>query len=63
MPDSLPTGSIPLSVPKPENVLPRVQSRLAMIGEDEPCKPLWMSICNAQCPALADDRHGRCWPR
>jgi 3-(3-hydroxy-phenyl)propionate hydroxylase len=32
----------PLEAVKPENVLPRVQSHLSMIGEDEPWEPLWI---------------------
>ncbi|MCW5652217.1 FAD-dependent monooxygenase [Hydrogenophaga sp.] len=44
---------------KPENVLPRVQSHLRMIGEEEPWKPLWISIYNAKCLTLPDYRHGR----
>ena len=37
---------------KPENVLPRVQSHLDMIGETAPWKPLWISIYNAKCLTL-----------
>jgi 3-(3-hydroxy-phenyl)propionate hydroxylase len=33
----------PIEAVKPENVLPRVQSHLDMIGETEPWKPLWIS--------------------
>ncbi|WP_354685392.1 FAD-dependent oxidoreductase [Cupriavidus necator] len=44
---------------KPENVLPRVQSHLDMIGETEPWQPLWISIYNAKCLTLQDYRHGR----
>lgn len=44
---------------KPENVLPRVQSHLAMIGENEPWEPLWISIYNAKCLTLRDYRQGR----
>ncbi len=49
----------PLEAVKPENVLPRVQSHLAMIGEDEPWEPLWISIYNAKCLTLPSYRHGR----
>jgi 3-(3-hydroxy-phenyl)propionate hydroxylase len=49
----------PAEAVKPENVLPRVRSHLAMIGEDEPWEPLWISIYNAKCLTLADYRHGR----
>jgi 3-(3-hydroxy-phenyl)propionate hydroxylase len=44
---------------KPENVLPRVRSHLAMIGENEPWEPLWISIYNAKCLTLRDYRQGR----
>lgn len=44
---------------KPENVLPRVQSHLDMIGETAPWKPLWISIYNAKCLTLESYRHGR----
>jgi 3-(3-hydroxy-phenyl)propionate hydroxylase len=49
----------PLEAVKPENVLPRVESHLRMIGEDEPWKPLWISIYNAKCLTLDSYRHGR----
>ncbi|SOZ37865.1 FAD-dependent oxidoreductase [Cupriavidus neocaledonicus] len=44
---------------RPENVLPRVQSHLDMIGETEPWRPLWISMYNAKCLTLRDYRHGR----
>ena len=44
---------------KPENVLPRVESHLQMIGETAPWKPLWISIYNAKCLTLDAYRHGR----
>ena len=44
---------------KPENVLPRVRSHLAMIGEDAPWEARWISIYNAKCLTLAEYRHGR----
>ncbi|HCQ48947.1 MAG TPA: FAD-dependent oxidoreductase [Achromobacter sp.] len=44
---------------KPENVLPRVQSHLDMIGETAPWKALWISVYNAKCLTLAQYRHGR----
>ena len=44
---------------KPDKVLPRVRSHLAVIGEDEPWEPLWISIYNAKCLTLPDYRHGR----
>ncbi|MDP3354989.1 MAG: FAD-dependent oxidoreductase [Polaromonas sp.] len=49
----------PAEAVKPENVLPRVQSHLSMIGEDQPWTPLWISIYNAKCLTLDDYRHGR----
>ena len=49
----------PVAAIKPENVLPRVQSHLAMIGEHEPWEPLWISIYNAKCLTLRSYRHGR----
>ena len=49
----------PAEAVKPENVLPRVQSHLTMIGEHEPWKPLWISIYNAKCLTLPEYRHGR----
>lgn len=44
---------------KPENILPRVQSHLAMIGEDAPWKLQWASMYNAKCLTLPSYRHGR----
>lgn len=49
----------PAEAVKPENVLPRVASHLAMVGEREPWEPLWISIYNAKCLTLRDYRHGR----
>jgi 3-(3-hydroxy-phenyl)propionate hydroxylase len=49
----------PAEAVKPQNVLPRVQSHLAMIGEDEPWEPLWISIYNAKCLTLPDYRRDR----
>ncbi len=49
----------PVEAVRPENVLPRVQSHLAMIGETAPWKSLWISIYNAKCLTLDDYRHGR----
>jgi 3-(3-hydroxy-phenyl)propionate hydroxylase len=49
----------PVEAVKPENVLPRVQSHLDMIGETEPWEPLWISIYNAKCLTLDAYRHGR----
>ena len=52
-------GEDPVEAVKPGNVLPRVQSHLAMIGEREPWQPLWISIYNAKCLTLRDYRHQR----
>lgn len=49
----------PVEAVRPENVLPRVSSHLAMIGEDAPWHPLWISIYNAKCLTLPSYRHGR----
>ena len=49
----------PVEAVKPENVLPRVQSHLAMIGETEPWEALWISIYNAKCLSLDRYREGR----
>ncbi|MGH8804539.1 MAG: FAD-dependent oxidoreductase [Polaromonas sp.] len=49
----------PVEAVKPENVLPRVQSHLSMMGENEPWEPLWISIYNAKCLTLPSYRHGR----
>ncbi|MEY4426547.1 MAG: hypothetical protein RL535_845 [Pseudomonadota bacterium] len=49
----------PTEAIKPENVLPRVQSHLSMIGENEPWEPLWISIYNAKCLSLESYRHKR----
>jgi 3-(3-hydroxy-phenyl)propionate hydroxylase len=46
----------PVEAIKPENVLPRVQSHLTMIGENEPWEPLWVSIYNAKCLSLENYR-------
>ncbi|MDI9334397.1 MAG: FAD-dependent monooxygenase [Cytophagales bacterium] len=44
---------------KPENVLPRVQSHLSMIGEDEPWEVIWIAIYNAKCLTLPSYRKER----
>jgi 3-(3-hydroxy-phenyl)propionate hydroxylase len=49
----------PVEAIKPENVLPRVQSHLTMISENEPWEPLWISIYNAKCLSLEKYRHNR----
>ncbi len=49
----------PIEAIKSENVLPRVQSHLTMIGENEPWELLWISIYNAKCLSLEKYRHKR----
>jgi 3-(3-hydroxy-phenyl)propionate hydroxylase len=49
----------PAEAVRPENVLPRVQAHLDMIGETAPWKPLWISIYNAKCLTLKSYRNGR----
>lgn len=44
---------------KPENILPRVQSHLRMLGEHAPWKMLWASMYNAKCLTLPSYRAGR----
>jgi 3-(3-hydroxy-phenyl)propionate hydroxylase len=44
---------------KPQNILPRVQSHLTMIGENAPWRLLWASMYNAKCLTLPSYRHGR----
>lgn len=44
---------------QPDNILPRVASHLAMIGETAPWKMLWASMYNAKCLTLPDYRKGR----
>jgi 3-(3-hydroxy-phenyl)propionate hydroxylase len=43
---------------EPGNILPRVQSHLAMIGEHEPWELQWASMYNAKCLTLPDYRAG-----
>jgi 3-(3-hydroxy-phenyl)propionate hydroxylase len=52
-------GEDPDEAIKPENVLPRVQSHLSMIGEDEPWEFIWIAIYNAKCLTLPSYRKGR----
>jgi 3-(3-hydroxy-phenyl)propionate hydroxylase len=49
----------PVEAVKPENVLPRVQSHLDMIGETAPWKAQWISIYNAKCLTLPNYRKQR----
>jgi 3-(3-hydroxy-phenyl)propionate hydroxylase len=52
-------GEDPADAVKPENVLPRIQAHLDMIGERAPWRLLWISIYNAKCLTLPSYRHGR----
>ncbi len=52
-------GEDPDEAIKPENVLPRVQSHLSMIGENEPWEVIWIAIYNAKCLTLPSYRTGR----
>ena len=44
---------------KPENVFPRVDSLLAMMGETAPWRPVWITLYKANALTLANYRHGR----
>ena len=44
---------------KPENVIPRVESHLAMIGERGPWAPIWIAIYRAHALTLPRYTHGR----
>ncbi|UHL63462.1 FAD-dependent oxidoreductase [Paralcaligenes sp. KSB-10] len=44
---------------KPENVLPRVQAHLEMIGETGRWEPLWITVYKANALTLGKYRHGR----
>ena len=44
---------------RPENVLPRVESLLAMIGETAAWAPIWISLYRANALTLERYRHGR----
>jgi 3-(3-hydroxy-phenyl)propionate hydroxylase len=44
---------------KPENVIPRVQSLLDMMGETAPWSPIWITIYKANALTLERYRHGR----
>ncbi|RJG15006.1 FAD-dependent oxidoreductase [Massilia cavernae] len=44
---------------KPENVLPRVQSLLDMMGERGPWAPVWITMYKANALTLEKYRHGR----
>lgn len=52
-------GEDPEAAIRPENVLPRVESLLAMMGERAPWQPIWMGIYKANALTLGRYRHGR----
>lgn len=52
-------GEDPDEAVKPENVLPRVQAHLEMIGETDPWTPLWITVYKANALTLHNYRHGR----
>ena len=52
-------GEDPEEAVKPENVLPRVQSLLDMMGERGPWAPIWITIYKANALTLERYRHGR----
>jgi 3-(3-hydroxy-phenyl)propionate hydroxylase len=52
-------GEDPDAAIQPENVMPRVESLLSMMGETAPWKPIWMGIYKANALTLDRYRHGR----
>ena len=52
-------GEDPDAAIKPENVMPRVESLLEMMGETGDWKPIWTGIYKANALTLASYRHGR----
>ena len=52
-------GEDPDAAIAPENVLPRVQSLLTMMGETAPWNPIWTGIYKANALTLPDYRHQR----
>ncbi len=52
-------GEDPEAATRPENVWPRVESLLAMMGETAPWNPIWMGIYKANALTLEHYRHGR----
>jgi 3-(3-hydroxy-phenyl)propionate hydroxylase len=52
-------GEDPALAIEPDNVLPRVESLLAMMGETAPWRPIWISLYKANALTLARYRHGR----
>jgi len=51
-------GEDPKEAVKPENVLERIRSHLALIGEHAPWQPVWISLYRASCLTLEHYRHG-----
>lgn len=49
----------PAEAVKPENVLERIRSHLALMGETAPWQPVWISLYRASCLTLENYRHGR----
>ena len=52
-------GEDPVEAVKPENVVPRVESLLAMMGETGAWSPIWITIYKAHALTLDRYRHGR----
>ncbi len=52
-------GEDPDEAVKPENVMPRVESLLSMMGETSPWKPIWITVYKANALTLEKYRHGR----
>ncbi len=52
-------GEDPVEAVKPENVVPRVESLLAMMGETGAWAPIWITIYKANALTLERYRHGR----
>jgi 3-(3-hydroxy-phenyl)propionate hydroxylase len=52
-------GEDPHEAVKPGNVMPRVESLLAMMGETAPWRPIWITLYKANALTLPRYRHGR----
>ncbi len=52
-------GEDPDAAIRPEHVMPRVESLLAMMGETAPWSPVWVGIYKANALTLERYRHGR----
>ncbi|HNY45522.1 MAG TPA: FAD-dependent monooxygenase, partial [Casimicrobium sp.] len=57
--NQLQDGEDPEEAVKPENVMPRVESLLAMMGETSAWKPIWITVYKANALTLEEYRHGR----